>query len=236
MPDTRPNILFLLSDQHRFDFLGTNQALPVRTPNIDRQVGRLVDTLAERGELENTVIVYSSDHGEMLGDHNRWRKQTYYHPSLGVPLVVAGPDIVEGMVNETPVALHDLAATFLEFGAAGTLPDQEAVSLRPLLAGKTQRIRDYAFAGLKNWRLVFDGRYKLIVTQRPSAQQDGKSLAQLLQPGGGVIEDSGVQLFDLAADPLENVNFAAQAPGEVERLRRALEAHLASGGTARALY
>ena len=59
--------------------------------NIDRWLGIYLDELEKRGELDRTLVVFSSDHGEMLGDHDRWSKKVPYEPSVGVPLVVAGP-------------------------------------------------------------------------------------------------------------------------------------------------
>ncbi|MGH2354538.1 MAG: sulfatase family protein, partial [Chloroflexota bacterium] len=82
--------------------------------NIDRLVGRFLDAVEARGELDRTLVVYSSDHGEMLGDHNRWGKSTYYQPSAGVPLIAAGPGVREGVTSDALVSLHDLTATFLE--------------------------------------------------------------------------------------------------------------------------
>ncbi|MFC1574083.1 sulfatase, partial [Candidatus Latescibacterota bacterium] len=61
--------------------------------NIDRWLGMYVDVLENSGELDNTIIVFSSDHGEMLGDHNRWAKVVPYQPSVGVPLVIGGPGV-----------------------------------------------------------------------------------------------------------------------------------------------
>ena len=59
--------------------------------NIDRWLGVFREELATRGELENTLIVYCSDHGEMLGDHGLYGKEQPYHPSACVPLLIAGP-------------------------------------------------------------------------------------------------------------------------------------------------
>lgn len=168
--------------------------------NIDRQVGRLLDAVRERGELDRTVVVYSSDHGEMLGDHNRWGKSTYYQPSVGVPLIAAGPGVRAGVVSDALVSMHDIAATFLDYAGCGPLPEMESRSLRPLVAGHTETHRDVLRSGLQDargeWRLVWDGRYKLV-------------------------EDShaGTLLFDLQGDPLERRSVAAEAPGVVERLR-----------------
>ena len=64
--------------------------------NIDTRVREILDTVKRRGELDNTLIVFASDHGEMLGDHNYWGKTQPYHGSVGVPLVVWGQDARQG--------------------------------------------------------------------------------------------------------------------------------------------
>ncbi len=61
--------------------------------NIDGWTGKYLDMLEQRGELDSTLIVYASDHGEMLGDHGRWGKSVPFHPSANVPLYVAGPGV-----------------------------------------------------------------------------------------------------------------------------------------------
>jgi len=83
--------------------------------NIDRQVGVYIEYLRKTGQLENTLIVYSSDHGEMLGDHDRWSMSVRYQSSVGVPLVVAGPGVRAGGQYKAAVTTMDLAATFLEY-------------------------------------------------------------------------------------------------------------------------
>src|SRR5690606_33603366 len=83
--------------------------------NLDAWVGRILEAVAERGELDNTLIVFSSDHGEMLGDHNRWRKRVPYQPSVGVPLIVAGLDVKQQPARGALASVMDLAATFLDY-------------------------------------------------------------------------------------------------------------------------
>jgi arylsulfatase A-like enzyme len=169
--------------------------------NIDRQVGRLLDAVRARGEMERTVVVYSSDHGEMLGDHDRWGKSTYYQPSVGVPLIAAGPGVLAGVVSDALVSMHDVAATFLDYAGCAPLPAMESRSLRPLLEGKTSSHREVVRSGLDGWRMAWDGRYKLV--------EDAQA---------------GTILFDLQEDPLERRNAAGDAPGEVARLLPALRA------------
>jgi len=181
------------------DHLRNRQNYAAMIENIDRQVGRFIAAVAERGELDNTLIIYASDHGEMLGDHGRWGKSTWYEPSVGVPLIVAGPEVGQGIVSEALVSLHDVAATFVDYAGAKPMPAMDALSLRPLLSGQTSQHRDYLISGLDEWSLVCDGRYKLVV-----------------QP------EQLPLLFDLQADPLEDHNIAPQQPAVVARLQTLL--------------
>jgi arylsulfatase A-like enzyme len=155
--------------------------------NIDRGIGQILAAVAARGELDNTLVVFSSDHGEMLGDHNRWGKHVPYQASLGIPLVLAGPGVRARGRSRALVTLMDLAATFLDFAGLPAPAAMDSRTLRPLLAGATRRHRSHLVAGLEGWRLVWDGRYKLI---------EGF--------------EKEPQLFDLRRDPLENLNLWAQ--------------------------
>jgi len=163
--------------------------------NIDRWLGLYLMKLAERGELGNTIIVYSSDHGEMLGDHGRWGKSVPYQASAGVPLLVMGPGVRQGHTSDALVSVMDLAATFLDYGERPIPEHMDSRSLRPLLEGATDDHREHVLSGLGDWRLAFDGRHKYIEGFR------GENL-----------------LFDLEQDPNEDVNLAADAPTVVKRL------------------
>ncbi len=181
--------------------------------NIDRWLGQYVDMLAERGDLENTIMVYSSDHGEMLGDHNRWAKRFPYEPSSVVPLVIAGPGVRRGADESAPAATLDLTATFLDYGGIPIPDAMDSRSLRPVLeAGGTTRT--HVTSGLGSWRMVSDGRYKLVVGFDPDAPEP----RDVFQP----LKDAAVRLFDLAADPNESSDIASAHPEIVEQLRQHL--------------
>lgn len=178
--------------------------------NLDRWAGIFLAELKRRGELDNTIIVFSSDHGEMLGDHNRWAKTVPYEPSLCVPLIVAGPGVKSGLRSNALVSLIDVGATFLDYAGAAKLDGMTARSFRPLLEGKTRTHRDFLSSGLFQWRLVTDGRYKLIRNFDPSVRLAWQSEAKNLPP----------LLFDLESDPLENNEIAAKAPDAAARLAK----------------
>jgi choline-sulfatase len=74
---------------------------------LDDQIGGLLRALEESGQAERTRIIYSTDHGEQLGEHGLWWKSSMYEASVGVPLIVAGPDVPAGKVVETNVSTID---------------------------------------------------------------------------------------------------------------------------------
>ena len=105
---------------------------------IDEKVGRLLDALERTGQREDTLVVFTSDHGELLGDHGIYLKGPYfYEPAIRVPLVVSWPGVVrEGVESDALVELTDLAPTLLD--AAGETPSEgiQGRSAWPLLTGE----------------------------------------------------------------------------------------------------
>jgi arylsulfatase A-like enzyme len=181
----------------REGLLRNRQNYAAMIENIDRQVGRFIDCVKDRGELNNTLIIYTSDHGEMLGDHGRWSKSIWFHPATAVPLIVSGPGIQHGVVSEALVSLHDLTATIIEYSGASPMPNMDSLSLKDLLEGNRTTHRDHITSGLDDWRMVFDGRYKLVV-------QEGHEPV----------------LFDMDQDSHEDDNIAMLQPSTVGRLLR----------------
>ena len=174
---------------------------------IDQKVGELLTGLEDRGQLDNTLVIYASDHGEMLGDHGLMSKLNFYRSSVRVPLIIRPPQGTDPIVHEGPVQAFDLAATMLD--AADTqLANTPARSLLPLLAGdKTHR--DSATSMI---RMVPTARTFVGVT-------DGSWRATFENDTGDLVE-----LFDLEADPDESTNLWEDAPTEhVERLRENAE-------------
>ena len=113
---------------------------------IDSQIGRLVEFLGRRGMLSETMVAFTSDHGEMLGDHNLWRKTYAYDASARVPFLVIPPGGWEARANVedgAPVGWEDIMPTFLD--AAGVeIPDTvEGRSVVPLLRQEQAEWRSY---------------------------------------------------------------------------------------------
>lgn len=156
--------------------------------NIDHWLGRLLEEIETRGESEETIVVFSSDHGEMLGDLNRWGKSVWYQHSIGIPLVVAGPSVARRRRDEL-VQLQDLTPTFLGAAGAEPLPGADSCSLEPILAGAGHEHswdRTVAYSGLNEWEARWDGRWKLVLNH-----------------------GAPVHFYDTAGDPEELVDLLA---------------------------
>lgn len=134
--------------------------------NIDRHIGRYIDYLKDTGQYENTIIIFSSDHGEMLGDHRHFGKVRWYEASAGIPLIISGPGVQKGISSNALVELHDLAATMLDYAGAEDLPNMDAESLRKLLSGECPKHRDFIWSAIhykgQHWDMIYDGKYKFV--------------------------------------------------------------------------
>jgi len=161
---------------------------------IDHQVGRIRIALRELDLADDTLVVYSSDHGEWLGDHGLLLKGPMaYEGVLRVGLVLEGPGVPSGKVVADPVSTLDLAQTFCDY--AGTrLPDTaHSASLRPLIETDTAS-RDFA---LSEWDLR-PSRSGIELQLRTVRTQRHKLTLELISGAG--------ELYDLQEDPHEMDN------------------------------
>jgi len=183
--------------------------------NIDRQIGLFRQFLEDRNEVSNTLILYASDHGEMLGDHNRWEKKCPYQASIAVPLYARGPGVQAGAVSSSPVSLIDFGATSLEAAGLKVPVHMQSKALQPVLSGATTTHRSHVISGLSGWRTVFDGRYKLIrgfdFSHSGQSNQDDTDA------------DAAQRLFDLQTDPHEQTDISASNPAKVAELGAILD-------------
>jgi choline-sulfatase len=93
------------------------------TSFLDDNVGQILRTLEQTGLMNNTRVVYSSDHGDNLGTRGMWGKSTMYEESAGIPMILAGPGVPKGSVCDTPVTLADGFPTFIHALGANAHPD-----------------------------------------------------------------------------------------------------------------
>lgn len=162
--------------------------------HVDDQIRRLLNPVEGIPSLfgDNTVVVFTSDHGEMLGDHYRWRKQLPYEPSARVPLLVNVPRHFgwpRGVVLDQPVCLEDIMPTLLDMAGAPVPSSVEGRSLVPLLRGEQPAWRDHLHIECApNFQALTDGREKYVWL--PSTGEE--------------------QFFDLQTDPRELRNLVDQ--------------------------
>jgi choline-sulfatase len=144
--------------------------------NIDIQIGRVLARLEETGELANTYIFYTADHGMAIGRHGLQGKQNLYEHTWRVPMVVKGPGIKPGSRAPGNVYLGDLLATFCDLTGVTPPDSNEGGSFKPVLLGEEQSIRDTLYGvyngGAKpGMRCVKHGDWKLVEYESPGTRE-----------------------------------------------------------------
>ena len=161
---------------------------------IDEQIGRILERLEERGYLENTVVVFTSDHGDCLGDHGHIQKWTMYDCVTRAPMIVWSPKRFNGGRRvDALLQQFDVAAALLETAGVEPPPQSAARSALPLLRGETTEGRDCIFAEHVRDNILEGVDYVTMV------RSHGWKLVHYLG------QDEG-ELYDLAADPGEARN------------------------------
>ena len=163
--------------------------------HMDAEIGRVLKTLEATGQLENTLIIYTADHGLAVGQHGLLGKQNLYSHSIRVPSIFAGPGVPQGKTVDALTYLYDVFPTVCELTAVACPDTVEGRSLVPLMHGSAERVRETVFAAYRDiQRTVSDGRWKLI---RYYVSEE---------TGAGT---NRIQLFDLANDPGETTELSA---------------------------
>ncbi len=188
---------------------------------LDTHFGRIIAFLKETGQYDNTVVVFTADHGEMLGDHHLWGKETPFDPSFKIPLIIHDPQNPAqfGMSVDLLTESVDIMPTILDL-AGQTMPrGGDGVSLLPVLMGKPpENWRDYV-------HLELDFSQPDIPTQKQLATGTGvrdSNLAILRENRFKLVHfNAGLppMLFDLQNDPFEMHNLAAD-PAHANTLLR----------------
>lgn len=170
---------------------------------LDDEVGRLIRTLKEEGMYDDALIIFTSDHGEMLGSHSLWQKMCMYEESVRVPLIVKLPKgyPVKTRSVATPVSLVDVLPTILDLNGIAASPVQvDGKSLLPLLSGSDKR-SDAIF-------IQYDGNGSLGNAQRCLVDGDLKLIVDTFR------EEVFLELYDLKKDPEETRNLALNPENE----------------------
>ena len=189
--------------------LGTRAGYYGSINHVDDQIRRILNTIT--GVSRDTIVIFTSDHGEMLGDHYLWRKQLAFEASARIPFLVRAPEsfgIAPGSVVDRPCGLADLMPTALDMAGVPIPETVDGASLLPLMRGEDVTWRECVHIECSpRHQALTDGREKYI-WEVP----DGREL-----------------FFDLEADPLEARNLAADpaCADRVAHWRERLVARLA---------
>lgn len=187
--------------------------------HLDEQIGLLIGEFQARSDKNGRpwLIVFTSDHGEMLGDHGFFRKCEPYEGAANIPLILAGSPALAfrpGTRSLQPVCLEDILPTLLDVAGAAKPTGLDGVSLAPLARGREQAVRPWlhsehapCYGKAQAFHALTDGRWKYI--WRPL--------------------DGSEQLFDLQQDPREerDLSQVAERAQDLERWRKTLVERLA---------
>lgn len=158
--------------------------------NIDIQIGRVLARLEALGELQNTYIIYTADHGMAIGRHGLQGKQNLYQHTWRVPFIVKGPGIAPGTRVTGNIYLLDVLATLCDLAGIAAPESNEGLSFRPILEGRQARLRDVMYG-------VYNGGTK--PGMRSVRQGDWKLIKYDVMDG--TVRET--QLFNLAENPHE---------------------------------
>ncbi|MEM6333229.1 MAG: sulfatase-like hydrolase/transferase [Planctomycetota bacterium] len=197
-PDGKPRHLpGKVITQDPDDIRFTRRQYSAMIEQIDHWVGRILQAVEDRDWGDNTVVVFTSDHGEMLGDHGLYTKHVPYEASIRIPMIAAGPGVAVGRTIDAMAELIDLNATIADWFGLPPAERTDAESMASLLAGQTDDHRDSILTMEDHFVAVRDRRYKFAQYQNDLDE-----------------------LYDLDADPDERVNLAEQPGVDVELFRR----------------
>ena len=170
---------------------------------MDEMIGEVIDELKREGLYDNTYIIYTSDHGESMGEHGLFFKHCAYEGSVGVPLVIKGPDIPAGKkIEDQSVSLIDLYPTILEIAGLESEPELPGASWIPLACGKDHKRTDIVFS---EWHgAAFRGAWYMLV------RDDYKYIwYEFHRPSLFNLKKDPKEEHDLASDPAHEKRLAS---------------------------
>ena len=168
--------------------------------HLDAQIGRLLDELEATGHANDTIVIYTADHGLALGQHGLLGKQNVYDHSLRVPLIIRGPDVPRGERRDGLCYLMDVCPTILDLAGLEPPSECEGLSLAPMIQGSDLDVRESIFAAFqRDQELGVEDPW-----QRSVRRGDWKLIEN------GAMGEQHTQLFNLVSDPWEMRNLATQ--------------------------
>ena len=180
---------------------------------VDAEIGRVLALLRATGLHENTLIIFSADHGESCGSHQMFQKFTLYEESVRVPFIVAclgdGIAVEKDQFDGTHfVSGVDLFPTVCDYAGIDVPEGVQGMSVRPLVERRNVAWRDYAYIESNYWgRAIVTEQYKYVTEYKPTS--NNTSAVDDFSPPGPDAEQLGLaQLFDLQDDPGETENLA----------------------------
>jgi len=114
---------------------------------VDEQVGKLLETLAKHGKVDNTIIAINSDQGFQLGEHGLWKKRVFYEQNVKTPFILSCPELLpKGKVIEEPVELIDFVPTLMDLADLDIPDGIDGRTMMPLITGKVKQWKEACFA------------------------------------------------------------------------------------------
>lgn len=165
--------------------------------SIDENFGRMVDYLKTNGLFDNTIIVFTADHGEMLGSHGRMTKSVWFEESVGIPCLVSYKNKVRSAVVSNPFSTVDMTPTILGLAGINVPECMEGTNYAPALFGKRQKLPEMAFCSFdqgspetrdRAYRSLYTSRYTYVIAQK------------CYEPDG---IKNGIVLYDKEKDPYQ---------------------------------
>ncbi|HET6329095.1 MAG TPA: sulfatase-like hydrolase/transferase [Planctomycetaceae bacterium] len=184
---------------------------------LDQNVGRVLAALEKSGQADNTLVIYTGDHGYLLGQHGRFEKHCSYEEAIRAPLLIRCPGQVRaGSSTGALVEFIDILPTVLDFCGVPTPANIQGRSLRSVLTGRTATHRPQVFVEYapNDEAAVRDDQWKLIYERGQRRRTDGYDTGLPL-PG------RKIRLYDVATDPSELTDVAAR-PENRDRVQRML--------------
>lgn len=196
--------------------------------NIDLHIGRVLKQLEAMGELDNTYIFYTADHGIAIGRHGLMGKQNLYQHTWRVPFIVKGPGIPAGKRVEGNIYLLDVLATLCDLAGIPAPETSEGLSFKPVLEGQSQTVREvlygaYSGGSKPGMRCVKKGDWKLIRYEAPDRSVNEVQLFNLAANPHELLKEHGKNdpaLANLAGDPAHAEKLAEMQALLLSEMRR----------------